>query len=419
MRLRHRVVVVFLLLIACAIGQQATNTVIRSDDKVTAEMAQKSTVQVNVPGIGKGSGVWISRDGCIATCWHVVKDVSQRGQVVIRTGEIFNYKFKSGEIFSASARASASVVAHDEDADVAILRADVNYPQAGSRKIYKGPLGTLKSQFDVPQLREEFPQVGDRVALAGYPMGNPYLLFQFGNIAGVGLLEDGYGSAGKFTYQLGHAEKKVRLFASMTSNPGNSGGPVFDREGNVLGLLAADFLSPMKDENERYIYYYRPKRDDAGKFLPAQPEISDSPLAQNSGISIFVPTHYLIQALEIARKTNVPAPSCQSNAALMGRLESFSAGLRADYTSYLEKEPKPPEPRQEIQRYESEIKRYDAEFNSHYQKELALQALILRNDLADCGIHSQRLDRAYPDWIPGLVDRLLEVEIPALRAKLQ
>lgn len=93
---------------------------------------------------------------------------------------------------------------------------------------------------------------------------------------------------------------------SLVSNPGNSGGPVFGHDGNVVGLLEGNLLSPMKDLDDKQILScLRAKLDPVGKPLVDQvgnPILESTPCVQNSGISFAVPAQFII---DLAKKNNI------------------------------------------------------------------------------------------------------------------
>ena len=85
---------------------------------------------------------------------------------------------------------------------------------------------------------------------------------------------------------------------SVVSNPGNSGGPVLDSTGTVVGLLEGNLMSPIRDENNHEVVSPRvrldpagnPMREANGNFL-----FEVAPLSQNSGISFAVPAKFILK----------------------------------------------------------------------------------------------------------------------------
>lgn len=152
----------------------------------------------------QGTGFAISSSGYIVTNYHVVEG-GNNIQVLGIKGD-FSTKY------------TAKVVLFDEKNDLAILKVGVS-------------LGTLPYIF-----RKSMASVGESVFVLGYPltasMGNEIKLTD-------GLVSSKSGFGGDITlYQI-----------SAPVQPGNSGGPVFDKSGNVIGVICAKHL---KAENASY-----------------------------------------------------------------------------------------------------------------------------------------------------------------------
>jgi serine protease Do len=144
-----------------------------------AERVQLSTVQVEESGRGAGSGVIWRADGAVVTNAHVVRRAG--GRIRLWDGRV----------------ARASLVARDPQLDLALLQADATgFPAA--------------SAGDSDALR-----VGELVLAVGSP----------------------YGHAGALTVGVVHAAaNRRRIEADLRLAPGNSGGPLADAEGRVIGI---------------------------------------------------------------------------------------------------------------------------------------------------------------------------------------
>jgi S1-C subfamily serine protease len=210
----------------------------------------------NAPVQSLGSGVWVSKDGYVATCWHVVENADEI-QVKIAYPGVYDLE-KNILVSAAFALYTAKVVASDRNADVAILKVSPN-PFATPPAIQRTVSGTPAIKFASADLRKSLPNPGDLALAGGYPLGRPDLLTQRGTVATVAMVENFGGT---------EASKGVRILLSLVSNPGNSGGPVFDSDGKVLGLLRGNF--------------------------------EWTPTRQNSGISIVVPAYFVQDALDQA-----------------------------------------------------------------------------------------------------------------------
>lgn len=100
--------------------------------------------------------------------------------------------------------------------------------------------------------------------------------------------------------------KGLRILVSVVSNPGNSGGPVLNDRGELIGLLEGNLLSPAKDpQTQGPVLYFRPKMNADGTPLKdangnLQPEVAL--MFQNSGISMVVPTRLITPLLKEAQE---------------------------------------------------------------------------------------------------------------------
>ena len=119
-------------------------------------------------------------------------------------------------------------------------------------------------------------------------MGHPSLITQTGNFAGTTALLD------LPSPQSTPPSKKIRLLLSLVSNPGNSGGPILNDKGKLIGLLEGNLNAPMRDTSGAQIMYTRPKVG-APPDATGQPQFEEVPFLQNAGISIVVPARLVMQ----------------------------------------------------------------------------------------------------------------------------
>ena len=159
-----------------------------------------SYVAINVTtksGEGVGSGVIITADGYIATNYHVVEDAVGIS-VITSDGTTYDAEFIDG----------------DELNDIAVIKVNAkNLPAA--------KLGSSQNS-----------RVGDQVMAIGTPHSINYQ----------GTMTSGYISAlnRRFVEQNtnGTVKKVLYLIQTDTSvNPGNSGGPLFNMSGEVIGIV--------------------------------------------------------------------------------------------------------------------------------------------------------------------------------------
>lgn len=225
-----------------------------------AKEVRGEIVQIVVPlQDGKtnvGSGFWVDQRGYLATCWHVVRDnptAIMRVQSAI--DPLFDLK-NNNMIFSNWESFPAKVIAKDEINDLAILKIDGN--PFVPRKFVPIKIGDaeLTAHYKQSTLRTELPEPGEKILLAGYPLGRPYPVVQEGTVASV-------------AHSLPEFGPTLKILVSTVANPGNSGGPVIDSNGKVVGVLQGGLPS-------------RPGHD------PAQAQ---------SGIAVVVPAHFLVQLI--------------------------------------------------------------------------------------------------------------------------
>ncbi len=186
-------------------NQQQTNTQIPSEGPMTpGQVYAKNAPAVvtvsavyraaNGTGESRGSGFIISPDGYVVTNYHVVEDAT--------TLTVMTHDGKSLE---------ATVKGYDASNDVALLKVEgENLPAV-----------TLGSSDAL--------QVGDQVAAIGNPLGE--LTFS---------LTVGYVSAkDRVVNTDGEAINMLQTDAAI--NAGNSGGPLFNMNGQVIGIITAKY----------------------------------------------------------------------------------------------------------------------------------------------------------------------------------
>src|SRR5215469_1406241 len=141
---------------------------------------------------GEGSGFFITADGYAVTNNHVV-DHATSVQVTTDDGKIYG----------------AKVVGTDSKTDLALIKVDGN------------------NDFPFVKFAEHAPQVGDWVVAVGNPFG-------LGGTVTAGMLS----ARGR---DIGGASYGDYLQIDAPINKGNSGGPAFDVNGNVVGVNTAIF----------------------------------------------------------------------------------------------------------------------------------------------------------------------------------
>ncbi len=141
-----------------------------------------------------GTGFVISSDGEILTNYHVVKNASKL-TVTMNSGETYD----------------ATVIGYEEDSDVALIK--INAENLATVQL--GNSSALR--------------VGDEVAAIGNPLG------ELTNTMTVGYVS----ALDRYINTDGSPINMMQIDAAI--NSGNSGGPLFDMNGNVVGITTAKY----------------------------------------------------------------------------------------------------------------------------------------------------------------------------------
>jgi S1-C subfamily serine protease len=153
-------------------------------------------VKVPVPGEGSGSGAVIDHQGHILTNYHVVEGAKEIEVTICRGKPYF-----------------ATMVGHDAEHDIAILKID-----APSNELFPIEFGSSDNL-----------KVGQRV----YALGNPFGL--------EGTITTGIISALNRTLpsRVPGRDLQSIIQTDAALNPGNSGGPLLDTSGRLIGMNVA------------------------------------------------------------------------------------------------------------------------------------------------------------------------------------
>ncbi len=143
---------------------------------------------------GQGSGFLISADGYVVTNYHVVEQDKQV-EVTLHSGETM----------------AAEVVGHESGNDIALLKVD------GENL----PFATIGSSDKLV--------VGDQVAAIGNPLGELTASLTVGYISAKDRVMDTDGNVINM------------LQTDAAINAGNSGGPLFNMNGEVVGIITAKY----------------------------------------------------------------------------------------------------------------------------------------------------------------------------------
>jgi S1-C subfamily serine protease len=167
--------------------------VIRTSEHVAATMpGAPSGAVMSVAGVG--SGVLVSADGKVVTAAHVVQ-----------TADAVDVEFTGGTVVKAR------IVASDAAADVALLQLERVPPHIAPARF--GDSGKT--------------EVGDQVFIVGAPLGITHTL-TVGHVSARRQPNATYG--GLVATELFQTDAAI--------NRGNSGGPMFDMNGDVIGIVS-------------------------------------------------------------------------------------------------------------------------------------------------------------------------------------
>jgi len=153
--------------------------------------------------IGAGSGFIVSADGYIITNKHVVEEEDAKYTVILKDAGHLDEKIE------------ATVIARDPNNDIAILKIDKT----------DLPFLTLGNSDNL--------NVGQTTVAIGYALG------EFDNTVSKGIISGLSRSIYASGSSSGTESLENLIQTDAAVNPGNSGGPLLDIEGNVIGVNVA------------------------------------------------------------------------------------------------------------------------------------------------------------------------------------
>jgi len=173
--------------------------------------------------VSAGTGFLVSSDGYIITNKHVVEDEDVKYTVILNDEEHFDEEIE------------AQVLARDPNNDIAILKID---------------------KTDLPFLEfgdSEKIHIGQTAIVIGYSLG------EFENTVSKGVISGLYRSISAYGSISGVENLENLIQTDAAVNPGNSGGPLLDIDGNVIGVSVAmadaqsiGFAIPINDVKASY-----------------------------------------------------------------------------------------------------------------------------------------------------------------------
>ncbi len=151
---------------------------------------------------GNGTGFFIDAKGYIATNYHVIKDASEIEIDLIQNGQKKSYK--------------AKVISIDKQNDLAVIKIDDQ---------------NFKPYVKLPyNFKTQISDIGSNVFALGYPMA----LSVMGNELKF--------TDGKISSKTGYQGDITTYQISVPVQPGNSGGPLYDYEGNIIGVISSKIM---------------------------------------------------------------------------------------------------------------------------------------------------------------------------------
>ena len=184
--------------------QTAPPILTNPDDTILEDGSLSSLYELVLPGVvsigtdlGQGSGFIFDNQGHVITNHHVVQGSS--------TVEV---------AFSSGFKAYGTVIGSDADADIAVIKVD-----APAEQIHPLAIGDSNSL-----------QVGQSVVAIGNPFGLNGTM-TLGIISGLGRTQPAHESPGGGFFSTADV---IQTDAAI--NPGNSGGPLFNLNGEVVGV---------------------------------------------------------------------------------------------------------------------------------------------------------------------------------------
>ncbi len=165
------------------------------------EKVEPSVVLIETDQGGQGSGFIVGESGLVVTSYHVIEGA--------RTARVTFHNKLSAEV--------AGYVAVDKESDLALL--------------------SMKASVQLPPLplHPDLPRKGERVAAFGAPLGFSETV-SGGNISAIRDGQELQEMCAKLGARLSVDKKATWIQTTVPISSGNSGGPLTDMNGNVVGV---------------------------------------------------------------------------------------------------------------------------------------------------------------------------------------
>jgi tetratricopeptide (TPR) repeat protein/V8-like Glu-specific endopeptidase len=169
-----------------------------------------SAPKEQAPQSGSGSGFFVSKMGHVITNAHVVQNCNK---VTISD--------------NANKQVSAEIVNADKSNDLALLKLSTLEMASAESKSLIQKLGIVAVPLaSKGLLRSKDVRLGEKVLVAGYPFGDT-----FSNTIKV--------TTGVVSATRGAGDNSGQFQLDAAVQPGNSGGPIYDSGGNIVGVVVA------------------------------------------------------------------------------------------------------------------------------------------------------------------------------------
>lgn len=244
----------------------------RGSAAATYAKAAPAVVVVAAAG-GYGTGFVLDKEGWILTNRHVVKDAPVDPETGAWAADLFLGRLKDGMMTVDDKPLRALVYKSSAEKDLALLRVE------------KLPEGVR--ELPALGLASAGPAPGAACTIIGHPRAGMFWTLREGQIAGVGAWPSDM-IASLLPVLTGQGEKDVQTAGALAGvkqrkvflstcgvNPGDSGGPLLDESGDVIGVTYA-IPRAVEDEGislDKFSYHVH--LDEVRAFLADRPEVPE------------------------------------------------------------------------------------------------------------------------------------------------
>jgi S1-C subfamily serine protease len=192
--------------------RSSTSRLPSGEDRQRQEQAKEEsrTRKKQLPQLGTGSGFFVSKMGHVITNAHVVQNCNK-----ITIGD------------NANKQVPAELINTDRSNDLALLKLSTLEMASAESKSLIQKLGIVVVPLaSKGLLRSDDVRLGEKVLVAGYPFGDT-----FSNTIKV--------TTGVVSATRGAGDNSGQFQLDAAVQPGNSGGPIYDSGGNIVGVVVA------------------------------------------------------------------------------------------------------------------------------------------------------------------------------------